>query len=77
MAHGSKHRESRLPRFTSRVTGCGSEISPLPGKKRIPIGFSSFHQSKSEEAVLRAGLEDAGDFTWTGDDLDSREILKA
>jgi two-component system, NtrC family, response regulator GlrR len=64
MTHESKHRESRSPRSARRLPGGGSEISPVPDERPIPIGFYSFDQSDPEEAVLRAGLEDAGDFIW-------------
>jgi two-component system response regulator GlrR len=36
----------------------------LPNGNAFPIGFYSLEEHDPEEAVLRAGLEDAGDFTW-------------
>src|SRR5260370_30380418 len=64
MAHESKHRESPSTRCGKRVTASASSVPALRDDKISPVGFYSLDQPDAEEAVLRAALENAGDFAW-------------
>src|ERR1700719_2030975 len=63
MAHGSKYRQSSSTCGVSRLTRAPSVVA-LPDGNAFPIGFYSLEEHDPEEAVLRAELENAGDFTW-------------
>jgi two-component system, NtrC family, response regulator GlrR len=64
MTHGSKYRESASTRSGKRVASGVSNVLPLPADKVFPVGFYSLEPHDREEVVLRAALENAGDFVW-------------
>src|SRR5271165_6526677 len=63
MAHGSKYRQSSSTCGVNHLTRASSVVA-LPDNNAFPIGFYSLKEHDPEEAVLRAELEKAGDFTW-------------
>jgi two-component system, NtrC family, response regulator GlrR len=62
MAHRSKYRGSSAARRVKRVA---DDASDLPANDEVfSIGFYSLEQHDPDEGVLRAALENTGDFAW-------------